>query len=145
MLRKEIKIILVGFGNVYRKDDGLGITLLDSIPEDIHKLKIPEISIDLAEVIKDFDVVIFIDAAINGERFTFKKLSSNSSNSPLSHHMSCEELLIWTRVLYQTEPEAYLLSIKGYDFDFGKELSEEGKRNLEEASTYIRKFINEIM
>ena len=145
MLSKENKIILIGFGNIYRKDDGLGLALIDRMPSDIQKLEVPEISIDLVETVKDFDIVVFVDAAVDGENFTFREITLKDSTFPLSHHMSCEELLVWTRALYKVKPKAYLLSIRGYDFDFGEEISEKAKKNLEEASAYLRTFINEII
>jgi len=60
-LLKEInKTVLVGFGNEYRKDDGLGIKLLDLIDEKISKIKIQELSIDILDDIKDFETVILL-------------------------------------------------------------------------------------
>jgi len=130
-LLKEInKTVLVGFGNEYRKDDGLGIKLLDLIDEGFSKIKIQELSIDILDDIKDFETVIFVDAALEGEDINFRKIEKEPKFSPLTHHLSPEELLIWAENINKKNYEFYLLSIRGYDFDFGEELSEEGKKNL---------------
>lgn len=134
------KVLLIGFGNEYRRDDGLGIKLLDLV-ENIEKIKVQELTFDMAEILKDYDVVIFVDASIEGDEFSFRKISEESTFSPLTHHTSCEELLIWTKTLYGKCPDIYLLSIKGYDFDFGEELSEKAKENLEKGVEFLRGFL----
>jgi len=143
-LLKEInKTVLVGFGNEYRKDDGLGIKLLDLIDEKISKIKIQELSIDILDDIKDFETVIFVDAALEGEDINFRKIEKEPKFSPLTHHLSPEELLIWAENINKKNYEFYLLSIRGYDFDFGEELSEEGGKNLLKAKDFLLKFLKE--
>jgi len=143
-LLKEInKTVLVGFGNEYRKDDGLGIKLLDLIDEKISKIKIQELSIDILDDIKDFETVIFVDAALEGEDINFRKIEKEPKFSPLTHHLSPEELLIWAENINKKNYEFYLLSIRGYDFDFGEELSEEGGKNLLKAKDFLLKFLIE--
>ncbi|MGB4645680.1 MAG: hydrogenase maturation protease [Dictyoglomaceae bacterium] len=137
------KIILVGFGNEYRRDDGLGIKLLDYF-ENIQKIKVQELAFDLAENLKDYDIVIFSDAAIEGDDVAFRKIEKEEKFSPLTHHMTCEELLIWISTLYHKEPEFYLLSMKGYDFDFGEEFSEKARENLEKGVKTLEEFLKNI-
>lgn len=143
MLKEINKTVLVGFGNEYRKDDGLGIKLLDLIDEKISKIKIQELSIDILDDIKDFETVIFVDAALEGEDINFRKIEKEPKFSPLTHHLSPEELLIWAENINKKNYEFYLLSIRGYDFDFGEELSEEGGKNLLKAKDFLLKFLIE--
>ncbi|HOC52580.1 MAG TPA: hydrogenase maturation protease [Caldisericia bacterium] len=143
MLKEINKTVLVGFGNEYRKDDGLGIKLLDLIDEKISKIKIQELSIDILDDIKDFETVIFVDAALEGEDINFRKIEKEPKFSPLTHHLSPEELLIWAENINKKNYEFYLLSIRGYDFDFGEELSEEGGKNLLKAKDFLLKFLKE--
>lgn len=146
-MQKEIKkVILVGFGNEFRSDDGLGIKLLDLLEDDrINKLKVEELTFDLVEELKDFDIVIFVDAAIEGDDINFKKIEKTSKFSPLTHHMSPEELLIWCEEINKKSYEFYLLSIRGYDFDFGEEISQDGKKNLIKAKEFLLSFLNFIL
>lgn len=144
-MSKEIeKIVLIGYGNEYRRDDGLGIRLLDLIDEEISKIKIQELSIDILDDIKDFDTVVFIDAALEGEDINFRKIEKKAKFSPLTHHISPEELLIWAENINKKSYNFYLLSIRGYDFDFGEELSEGGLKNLEKGVNFLKKFLNTI-
>ncbi len=40
-----------------------------------------------------------------------------------THHMTPAVLLAFLKALYGLEPEAYLVSVRGYDFDFKQRLS----------------------
>ena len=141
MLKEIKKVLLVGFGNEYRRDDGLGIRLLDLVDDEIQKIKIQELSIDILDDIKNFEVVIFVDAALEGEDINFRKIEKEPKFSPLTHHLSPEELLIWAENINKKNYEFYLLSIRGYDFDFGEEISKEGERNLLKAKDFLSNFL----
>lgn len=141
MLKETKKVLLVGFGNEYRRDDGLGIRLLDLIDDEIQKIKIQELSIDILDDIENFEVVIFVDAALEGEDINFRKIEKEPKFSPLTHHLSPEELLIWAENINKKSYEFYLLSIRGYDFDFGEEISKEGERNLLKAKDFLSNFL----
>lgn len=145
-MSKEIKkVILVGFGNEYRKDDGLGIKLLDLIEDEkVEKIKVQELSYSIIDDIKDFDIVIFIDASLEGEDISFKKIEKKETFSPLTHHLMPEELLIWAEFINKKSYDFYLLSIRGYDFDFGENLSEKAKINLEKALNFLKNFLETI-
>ncbi len=137
MSKETKKVILVGFGNEYRKDDGLGIKLLDLIEDEkIEKIKVQELSYSILDDIKDFDVVIFIDASLEGEDISFKKIEKKETFSPLTHHLMPEELLIWSEFINKKSYDFYLLSIRGYDFDFGEDLSENAQKNLEKGLNF---------
>lgn len=142
MSKETKKVILVGFGNEYRKDDGLGIKLLDLIEDEkIEKIKVQELSYSVIDDIKDFDIVIFIDASLEGEDISFKKIEKKETFSPLTHHLSTEELLIWAEFINKKSYDFYLLSIRGYDFDFGEDLSENAKKNLEKGVKFLKNFL----
>ena len=145
-MSKEIKkVVLVGFGNEFRKDDGLGLKLLDLIEDErIKKIKVQELSYSLIDDIKDFDIVIFIDASIEGNDLNFKKIERKEVFSPLTHHVPPEELLIWAEFINKRPYDFYLLSIRGYDFDFGENLSEKARENLQKGLKFLRNFLDNI-
>jgi hypothetical protein len=49
--------------------------------------------------------------------------------------------LIWAEFINKKNYEFYLLSIRGYDFDFGEEISKEGERNLLKAKDFLSNFL----
>lgn len=141
MSKETNKIILIGFGNEFRGDDGIGPKLLDLIECDVKKIKTQEITFDLIEDIKDFNTVIFIDASIEGEPIKFDKVKRTPKLSPFTHILSLEELLIWAESLNKKRYDFYLLSIRGYNFDFSEHLSDKARLNLKKGRDFLLKFI----
>lgn len=145
MLKETKRVILVGFGNEFRRDDSLGIRLLDLIEDvRVEKIKVQELSYSIIDEIKDFDIVIFIDASIEGNDINFKKIEKKEKFSPLTHHIPPEELLIWAEFINKKKYDFYVLSIRGYDFDFGEELSENAKKNLQKGVIFLKNFLKSL-
>lgn len=136
-------VLLIGFGNPGRLDDGLGPALADAV----EKMNIPGVDVDCdyqptiedSVNIADHDVVIFADADVNGpEPFYFKPLEPDEFGGFTSHSVSPSGLIGLTQKLFGKEIEAYVLGIRGYEFDeFGERLSERASKNLAEAIEFI--------
>lgn len=138
-------ILLVGFGNPGRLDDGLGPALAERIALN----ELPGVTVeadyqltieDAAEVAKH-DIVVFADADTAGpEPFWVKRIgaSDNDRLSFSTHSVSPVGVLTLAKRLFNAEPEAYLLGIRGYEFnEFGEGLTYKARANLAEAATYV--------
>ncbi len=126
-------VLIVGYGNPLRGDDGVGIAAVEMLRDlgahsasvrfkALHQLT-PELAADLAEV----DLAIFIDAAcdnVQGEVVHRKVVPARSSPDAFSHHLTPEVLLGLTERLYGTCPEAILFSVGAASFEYGEGLSE---------------------
>lgn len=143
------KILLIGYGNPGRLDDGLGPALAASVEkEQIPNLKIEsdyQLCVEDAAEIADYDTVIFADASTEGtEPFEFVGIGPSDETSFTSHALSPEAVLGLAGKFFNKIPEAYLLKIRGYDFDeFGEKLSEKARRNLDSAVLFIRDFMKD--
>ena len=149
-LKSEIRnpksqILLIGYGNPGRLDDGLGPAFADAVAgmgisgvtvESNYQLTVE----DAVEIAKH-DSVIFVDADVNGtEPFYFRKIKPSDSISFTSHSISPESLLALAKEVYDAKTEAYILGIKGYKFNgFAEKLSDGAKKNLFEALKFIEK------
>ena len=136
--------LLLGWGNDGRRDDGLGPALVDLLAE----REIPgltagsdyQLQVEDAYEAARFDRVIFVDAARSGpEPFSFGRLEpAASSLSFSSHSITPGGLLALTRELFGREPEAWILGIRGYDFDrFESSLSVPAQENLASAAAFV--------
>lgn len=131
------KVLIVGFGNPLRADDGIGWTvatqLADALgwpaPEleirSLHQL-VPELVDDLAAV----DAVVFIDASATEAAgvVRMRELRADphpQGARPLTHHLTPEKLLAMAREYYGREPRAFLVTVAGRDFGYSEELSPE--------------------
>ncbi len=137
------KVLLIGYGNPGRLDDGLGPALVASL----EKLEIPDLTVDSdyqltvedAAAVAEHDVVIFADASVNGaEPFSFTKIEPKTEVSFTSHSVEPEAVLGMAHDLFSSHAEGYILGIRGYDYnEFGEILSENAKKNLFAAYEFI--------
>jgi len=105
------------------------------------KVALYELTLEQAEIIRDYRLVVFIDASIEGEPVQLRPLHRLDVSSPLSHHLPPEKLLYYVWLIYRKEPEAWLLSVRGYDFDFSDSLSPDAQANAEEATRKLEAFL----
>ena len=132
------RILVLGYGNPGRQDDGLG----PAAAAEIEKLAWPGVSVqdnyqlvieDSADI-AEHDVVWFVDAARCGaEPYEIRKLGAAHDIAFTSHWLKPETLLAITERYYDTTPEAYLLGIRGYEFEFLEGLTDRARCNLAQA------------
>lgn len=137
--------LVLAWGNPGRRDDGLGpafaaalgqLSLPGSAVEANYQLQIE----DAAELASR-DRVIFVDADREGcEPFRIRRLQPEAGGIGFtSHSISPGQLLALGRDLFSAEPEAWLMGIRGYDFDrFGEGLSPGAQANLALAVDFAR-------
>lgn len=141
---KDIKkVLLIGFGNPGRLDDGLGPALAEAVAQ----LDIPGVTVDSdyqltvedAAYIAENDVVIFADASVNcNEPFSFVEIAPKRDISFTSHSIDPEAVLGLSKDLFKAEAAGYVLGIRGYKFnEFGECISEKAKENLLHAINFI--------
>jgi hydrogenase maturation protease len=125
------KILVIGYGNTLRRDDGLGkvaVQRIESLVQD-HEVKfmvVHQMGIELAEDLRDADLAIFIDAHVGDEPGMLKEtkvIPDNAAPESFSHHLSPGVLLGCVEALYNTHPETVVFSIAADSFDYGEGLS----------------------
>ncbi len=153
------RTLVAGFGNLYRRDDGvarfvinallerLGRTPLDSLDDGFEALAyavdvvvLHQLVPELAETAKDYDLIIFVDAhvATGGQEALREERLAVVYRTPFVYHQTHPStILALTQQMYGTAPDAVLLSIVGYDFDFGEGLSPATAALVEPAVTRI--------
>jgi hydrogenase maturation protease len=145
-LQKEIKVLVYGIGNPGRRDDGLGPRLIARLQEQggaAADLEIRyQLNIEEALKIKDYDVVVFVDASKEIDSpWRFSEIGPSETIAFTTHEMSPESVLALSQELYGRTPKAFALAIKGYDWDMGESLSEEAEKNLARALEILTDFI----
>ena len=137
---REPRVLVLGYGNPGRQDDGLG----PAFAERVHALAVPnvtaeadyQLTVEDALTIAGHDVVLFADASLEGPApFALSRLEERAGSAGLdSHRLSPGALLGLTRALYGATPQAYLLALRGYAFDgFEEGLTPQARTNLEAA------------
>ena len=138
------KILIIGYGNPGRLDDGLG----PAFAEAVQKYNINGVSVDSdyqltvedAVDIAQHDIVLFADADVKGpEPFYLKKVKPATVVSLSSHSIKPNSLIGLVKESFNREVKAYVLGIRGYEFnEFEEKLSEKATQNLHEALIFIK-------
>lgn len=142
-------MLLIGYGNPGRGDDGLG----PAFSERIAARALPDMVVDsdyqlVAEhalAISGHELVVFADAEIGGNQaFSFRKVRPALPETIGSHSFIPETVLALCTTLYGVTPRAYLLGISGCDYGDVKEgLSTEALKNLEQAEAFFLDWLND--
>ena len=138
------KTLVIAYGNRDRQDDGAGWHILVQLaaqlglqsPElpgewtgnedgSLRLLYLYQLLPELAEDLIDYDQIIFVDAHNSPElpNLVFEPISPAWVHSAFTHHLSIGELLAITQTLYARCPAAWLLSVRGFEFEFSQVLS----------------------
>ena len=134
------ELLVIGYGNPGRRDDGLGPAFADAIAE----LALPgvqvemdyQLSVEDAAVAAASERVLFVDADSAGrEPFSVRRLAPAAKTASFStHSVQPEAVLALAKDLFGAEPESWLLGIRGYEFnEFGEGLSARAATNLAAA------------
>ncbi len=135
--------LIIGIGNPSRGDDAIG-------PRAIERLE----ALDLpgTELLTDFQLqvehaldllgrreVVFIDAAASGAApFSFDPACPAADASTTSHALSPAAVLAaFLRVTDEPLPAAFVLAVRGYDFELGAPMSAAASRNLDAAMDMV--------
>jgi hydrogenase maturation protease len=149
MSENGVKILLIGYGNPGRLDDGLGPALAEAVD----KLAIPGVTVDAdyqltpedAAEIARHDVVIFADADVGGpEPFSFRRIEPAPAVGFSSHSVQPSAVLGLARELFGARSRGYLLGIRGYAFnEFGESLSDQAQLNLAAALRFLTRTLSD--
>ncbi len=105
-----------------------------------------QLQMEDAAAVSNSDIVIFVDAARAGVRpYYFHILEPSTEVTITTHSMSPASVLALALELYRKSVRAYLLAIRGYEWDISEELTPEAARNLAAAHRFIREKISEFM
>jgi hydrogenase maturation protease len=141
------RVLVLAYGNPGRQDDGLGPAAAAAI----ERWRLPNVTVeanyllnieDAADAI-EHEVVLFVDAAAEGpEPFEMRMLQPAEQPAFTSHIVPPETLLAICRQCYGGVPEAWLLAIRGYEFELVEAMTERARRNLSRALDQVRTWLS---
>jgi len=153
------KTILLGYGNPDRGDDGVAWHILQTLFKD---KGMPDVDLfccdfvpynettdvwfnfqllpEISEILKKYQRAIFLDAHTGEilEDIRFAEVKPVYSNSPFTHHMTPSALLALTESINGEYPLSWLLSIRGFEFEFNRELTAKTRELAEQAIQMLK-------
>jgi len=145
---QNARIIIIGYGNPGRCDDGLGPALAHAVKS----LHLPEVAviidyqlnIEHSELISHFDIAVLADASVNDtEPFALRRITPKAEVQFTTHSVSPEAVLAMAGDLFNSRVVGFTLAVRGKRFDeFEESLSERARINLAEAVEFIRSAVH---
>ena len=142
------RILVIGFGNPARGDDGLGPALaarLEALaPDGVTVESDYQLTIEDAATVADHDIVVFADAARDAgdAPFYFHELTPSHDTGGSTHSLSPGQVLAIAHACFGKTPRAYLLGMRAFRLDvFAERLSLEAREVLERALEHLVGFI----
>jgi len=140
------RTLVAGFGNLYRRDDGVGCVVVNALRERLGRpaldpmddgfedlgqtvdtVVLHQLVPELAETVVDYDLVIFVDAHVGNlpEAMREEAIDVSFRTPFVSHQFHPSSVLALALQMAGHAPKGVLISLRGYDFDFGEGLSSE--------------------
>jgi hydrogenase maturation protease len=152
------RTLIIGFGNVYRRDDGVGYVVLNAVRErlgraplgvdddgfddlghEVDTLLLHQLVPELAETVAPYDRVVFVDAHVGHvpDAIYEEELDACYRPATVTHTLHPCSVLALCGELHAHAPQGTLLSIRGYDYEFGEGLSDETAALVPQATDRI--------
>jgi len=139
------RIGVIGIGNLLRKDDGVGVVLLekliekkDELPDSLEFIDGGIGGMNLLHLLAHFDIAIILDAVKfdghHGESrlFTSDEVHSQKISLGMSTHESdLLKIIQLSKELNECPDELFIFGIQPKDTSFGSSLSSELQHNIE--------------
>ena len=159
------KILVIGYGNPDREDDGVGWHVLQKLSEHFRS---PVIALDggtfepaynpqlvfvlqltpeMAESVAEYDFACFVDAHTGAyaEEVRLASIKPSYETAPFTHHFTAESCLELAQALYGHAPVGLVVSVRGYHFGYRTELSAQTAPLVEVAAARIIDWISQLM
>ncbi|MGL5035145.1 MAG: hydrogenase maturation protease, partial [Microcystaceae cyanobacterium] len=136
-------ILIIGYGNTLRNDDGIGPYLAEQISLAnnplIKTIAVHQLTPELVTAIAEVEQVIFIDANSDSgcTEIKIKTLEAEAKQTGLDHTGSPSYLLALTKSLYGRTPKAWLMMIPAQNFEFGETFSDVTTNAIPQALTLV--------
>ncbi|HET6461232.1 MAG TPA: hydrogenase maturation protease [Syntrophales bacterium] len=152
------RTLVIGFGNIDRADDGVAYhvinclrrhlcqgklhedeTGLEGIGAEVDSIFLVQLTPELIDVVSLYDRIIFVDAHVyeNVDSLYCTSVSPEFTPSTFTHHLTPATLLALLKSLLHREPAGHIVSIRGYNFDFHRNLSADTEALVEKAVDHI--------
>ena len=142
------KIVIIGYGNQLRSDDGVGIWVAQALQsmelEQVKSLAVHQLTPELADILANVDLAIFIDACLttHSTQVELELITPNSDHIITTHTGNPPALLTFTQAVYGCSPRSWWVKIPAVNVDFGHKFSAVAQAGcaiaLEKISTLLK-------
>ncbi len=159
------RTLVIGYGNIDRADDGVAFcvintlrrclgqkilsednTGLDGLGAEVDSIFLVQLAPEITDVLADYQQVIFVDAHVyeSTDNLHCAPISPAYALSTFTHNMTPAMILALLKLLHRQGPTGHLVSIRGYDFDFHRDLSADTKALVGPAVECILRLVTSL-
>jgi hydrogenase maturation protease len=137
------QVVIIGYGNSLRRDDGAGIVLAGELATHLAHLGLatklitgmqllPEMA---AELSHDVSAVIFVDTSADSvaKPVAIIEIDVDTPTASTGHQLTPATLLVYAALLYGRSPHALLVTLPGVDFGHGEGFSRQVATTIAQA------------
>jgi hydrogenase maturation protease len=151
------RILILAYGNPLRSDDGAAWRSAELLaekhfPPDVEILRLHQLAPELADTLRGFNRVIFIDTAWSEKSdmepgaVQIQEIAAETLHPVgFSHAFSPQKVLGLAQELYGVRPQAFIVTVKGSTFDHGDALSPAVADALPELISTIERLVRDAM
>ena len=142
-----MRLVVFGWGNESRGDDGLGPLLLARIAAagwpDMATVEDYQLQIEHALDLDGCDCALFVDAGKDTPApFSFRAVAPRRDMTHTTHALAPEAVLdVYAQVKGRAPPPAFALCVRGERFELGEGLSRDGAERLETAWAFVQELM----
>jgi hydrogenase maturation protease len=147
------RVVLFGYGNPSRGDDALGpalvacarLWLADHPDAKVALFEDFQLQVEHALDLADADLALFVDADASGPApFGLRRARAARDQSYTTHELTPEAVLYVAReVTGRDPPPAWVLGVRGEQFELGDPLSAAAERHLEAAWAALQRLLED--
>lgn len=139
-------MLILGYGNPGRRDDGLGPAFAERVASrawaGVETDADYQLTVEDGAALAGREAVMFVDASCEGpEPFSFDRIGPSEEITFTTHSVSPESVLAIAEEHFGGAPEAWVLAIRGYEFDFREGLTPRAEINLEKAFEFVQTWV----
>lgn len=143
MFTSRSALLVIGYGNELRRDDGVGARVAAAVAEwnlpGVQALSCHQLTPELAEPIASAESVVFVDASVAGaDLVEMRDIEPCNDLQIITHAADPRSLLALANQTFGRHPAASWLSIPVQDLNFGDELSPLASEGMRVALEKLR-------
>ena len=140
----DTELLVIGYGNSLRRDDGVGLRVAEMVEEmnlpGVRTLVGEQLSPEYADPIARARRVIFVDAAVDEmDGVKFRELVPGETTQLMAHAADPRTMLALARDVFGHAPEAWWLTIPAINLGFGTDFSPEAEAGFHQAVAEIKR------
>lgn len=140
-------ILVVGYGNLLRQDDGIGQHIANTIAAwnlpQVKAMAVHQLTPELAEWLLKAEIAIFVDAypMTTSQDLCIQPLELAESGMTSGHSCDPQSLLALTQAVYGYHPRSWWVMVPGVNFELGEALSPIADQGIQTALQQIDQLI----